>query len=91
MTKFLGRVERVNATPEYLFRVDTVTLFGSTLSNAERLGDVNIAVDLKSKAEGILNFRNGARNTDVLRKERDGLSQLLSSGLIGLRRKFAYS
>jgi hypothetical protein len=42
----------VNATPEYLYRVDGVIVFGSFLSDVEQLGDVNVAVDLQSKATG---------------------------------------
>lgn len=57
LTEFLERVERVNATPEYLYRVDTAILYGSMLSNAERLGNVNVAVNLKSKARGETEFQ----------------------------------
>jgi hypothetical protein len=46
---FMQRVGRVNATPEYLYRVDTAILFGSMLSDVERLGDVDIAVNLEPK------------------------------------------
>jgi hypothetical protein len=49
LAQFLERVHKVNATPEYLFRVKNVVLFGSILSNAERLGDVDIAISLEAK------------------------------------------
>jgi len=49
LAQFLERVHRVNATPEYLFRVKNVVLFGSILSHAERLGDVDIAISLEAK------------------------------------------
>jgi len=52
LTEFLTRAERVNATPEYLYRVDMAILYGSMLSTAERLGNVNVAVNLESKARG---------------------------------------
>jgi hypothetical protein len=52
LAEFMERVQAVNATPEYLYRVDGVILFGSFLSDVEQLGDVNVAVDLQSKATG---------------------------------------
>jgi hypothetical protein len=57
LTQFLERVGRVNATPEYVYRVDTAILYGSMLSNAERLGNVNVAVNLESKAKGETEFQ----------------------------------
>jgi transcriptional regulator with XRE-family HTH domain len=44
LAQFLERVHKVNATHEYLFRVKNVVLFGSMLSNADRLGDVDTIV-----------------------------------------------
>ncbi|GGG89658.1 hypothetical protein [Silvibacterium dinghuense] len=49
LTEFKQRMERVNATSEYLYRVDTAILFGSMLSDVECLGDVDVAVNLESK------------------------------------------
>jgi predicted nucleotidyltransferase len=49
LAQFLERVHKVNASPEYLFRVKNVVLFGSILSHAERLGDVDIAISLEAK------------------------------------------
>jgi predicted nucleotidyltransferase len=49
LAQFLERVHKVNATHEYLFRVKNVVLFGSMLSNADRLGDVDIAISLEAK------------------------------------------
>jgi len=40
---------RVNATPEYLYRVDTAILFRSMLSDVEHLGDVDVAINLEPK------------------------------------------
>jgi hypothetical protein len=42
LAQFMERVHKVNATPEYLFQVNNVVLFGSMLSDGERLGDVDI-------------------------------------------------
>ena len=61
LTEFLERVERVNATPEYVYRVDTAILYGSMLSNAERLGNVNVAVNLESKAKGETEFQEWSK------------------------------
>jgi len=49
LAQFLERVHRVNATSEYLYQVKDVILFGSMLSEAERLGDVDVAIKLKPK------------------------------------------
>jgi hypothetical protein len=49
LAEFMQRLERVNATSEYLYRVDTVILFGSMLSDIERLGDVDVAINLEPK------------------------------------------
>lgn len=49
LAEFMQRMERVNATSEYLYRVDTAILFGSILSDVERLGDVDVAVNLEPK------------------------------------------
>jgi len=57
LSEFMERVHAVNATPEYLYRVDGVILFGSFLSDVEQLGDVNVAVDLQSKATGQAEFQ----------------------------------
>jgi hypothetical protein len=57
LAEFMERVHPVNATPEYLYRVDGVVLFGSFLSDVEQLGDVNVAVNLESKARGEVEFQ----------------------------------
>jgi hypothetical protein len=49
LTGFLERVSKVNATSQYLYRVDNVILFGSMLSDLERLGDVDVAANLAPK------------------------------------------
>lgn len=46
---FLERVERVNADSYYLFRVAHVVVFGSYLTEAEVLGDLDIAIHLEAK------------------------------------------
>jgi predicted nucleotidyltransferase len=47
LKEFIDRVDSVNISREYAFRVRSVVLFGSMLSSADRLGDVDVAVDLQ--------------------------------------------
>ena len=49
LDQFLERVKRVNDTQEYVYRVEHVVLFGSMLSDIDRLGDVDVAVQLQPK------------------------------------------
>ena len=49
LEELLERVHIVNATSKYLYRVESVVLFGSMLSDVERLGDVDVAIDLQPK------------------------------------------
>lgn len=51
LTQFLERVQRVNDTQEYVYRVEHVVLFGSMLSDIDRLGDVDVAVQLQPKVD----------------------------------------
>lgn len=47
----LRRVEEVNATPHYLFRIPTVIVYGSYVRGEAFLSDVDIAVGLEPKWE----------------------------------------
>lgn len=49
LAQFLERVHRVNSTQAYAYRVETVVLFGSMLTDTERLGDVDVAIRLEPK------------------------------------------
>jgi len=49
LAEFIQRMERVNGVSEYLYRVEIAILFGSMLSDVERLGDVDVAVKLEPK------------------------------------------
>jgi hypothetical protein len=51
LMEFMKRVQRVNASPDYLYSVKRVAVFGSFLERRERLGDVDVSVDLKSRVE----------------------------------------
>jgi DNA-binding MarR family transcriptional regulator len=52
LTQFLERLDAVNSTPEYAYRVELVVLFGSMLTDLDRLGDVDVAFRLQPKVEG---------------------------------------
>lgn len=47
LREFLARVEVVNASRYYLYRVSRVGVFGSYLSSADRLNDIDIALTLR--------------------------------------------
>jgi hypothetical protein len=49
LAQFLERVRLVNNTQEYAYRVEHVVLFGSMLTDVERVGDVDVAVRLEPK------------------------------------------
>lgn len=49
LREFMDRVNTVNASKEYAFRITSVVLFGSMLSCSDRLGDVDVAIDLKPR------------------------------------------
>jgi hypothetical protein len=49
LSEFMKRVYLVNASSEYFYSVERVAVFGSFLGHGERLGDVDIAVDLRSR------------------------------------------
>lgn len=51
LAEFLCRVEQVNATKQFAFTVEKVVMFGSYLSNAQKLGDIDLAVKLRPRHE----------------------------------------
>jgi len=53
----MERVRLVNDNPDLVYRVESVVLFGSMLSAAERLGDVDIAIELQAKVTEETAFR----------------------------------
>jgi len=46
LAEFLDRVQQLNADPYYLYKVRKVLLFGSMLTEAAQVGDVDLAVEL---------------------------------------------
>jgi len=49
LNEFMQRVRCVNNNPAYLYSVRKVVAFGSVLGGGERLGDVEVAVELKPR------------------------------------------
>lgn len=49
LVEFIKRVQTVNSSPKYLYSVERVAVFGSFLESRTNLGDVDVAVDLKSR------------------------------------------
>jgi predicted nucleotidyltransferase len=47
--QLLARVRAVNADPNYAFKIDSVVLFGSYVSNRDRIGDVDVAIALRPR------------------------------------------
>ena len=67
LTEFMGRVIQSNDNQNYLYSVSRVVVFGSYLNNEDRLGDVDVAVDLQPriplKGNWVEIFRNHAENS----------------------------
>ncbi len=49
--EFMERVKKVNEDPYYLYKVTKVVLFGSYLTDAPQVNDIDVAVDLVLKEE----------------------------------------
>lgn len=49
LVDFMKRVQTINASSKYLYSIERVAVFGSFLGPRTNLGDVDVAVDLKSR------------------------------------------
>jgi predicted nucleotidyltransferase len=49
LQKFLERVREVNTSDKFAYRVDQVIVFGSYLSDKERINDIDLAIKLEVK------------------------------------------
>lgn len=49
LREFLDRVQEVNANSYYLYKVKRVVLFGSYLTDRDRINDIDVAVEVVSK------------------------------------------
>lgn len=52
LREFMARVEQVNRSEEFAYRVKRVVLFGSYLTDAERVNDIDLAVELVPRWDG---------------------------------------
>ena len=75
LTQFLGRVSAINENDEVAYRVTRVVVFGSYLTQASEINDVDLLVDLKP------------RNTN--RKEQEILERATRARAINNGRQFA--
>jgi hypothetical protein len=49
VAELLQRADIINANPDLLYRVKRITAFGSYITDAADLGDIDIAVELENK------------------------------------------
>lgn len=52
LQEFMEPVQMINAGREFDYKIKSVSLFGSMLSGAERLGDVDLAIEMKPAIHG---------------------------------------
>ena len=69
LREFMDRVNAVNASEEYAFKVKSAVLFGSMLSCADRLGDVDVAIDLQRRFSDSARFRQQCDRRRLLAEE----------------------
>jgi hypothetical protein len=58
LQEFMDRVQVINADDGYLYKVESIVLFGSMLSDKERLGDVDLAIELRPATADNLEFEH---------------------------------
>jgi predicted nucleotidyltransferase len=68
-TRFMERVREVCANPYYLYKVKTVVLFGSYLSDSSTMNDIDIAIEVVPKET------NTERFGELLEQRREFLLQ----------------
>jgi hypothetical protein len=66
----MERLDRLNANREYVYRVESAVVFGSMLSDAERLGDGDIAVELQPVVTQEVEFRSRCEARRLLASRR---------------------
>ncbi|MGC1297564.1 MAG: nucleotidyltransferase domain-containing protein [Alloacidobacterium sp.] len=86
LRKFLDRVRVVNGRQELAHSVESVVVFGSYLSDAKRLNDLDIAVELRAKWHDDASFQN-YRNASLDRaRARAAIPELGGRGLLAAAR-----
>ena len=68
--EFMDRVNDGSTSKEYAFKVKSAVLFGSMLSCADRLGDVDVAIDLRPCLSDSAKFRRQCDRRRHLAEER---------------------
>jgi hypothetical protein len=69
LREFIDRVNAVNASKEYAFKIRSAVLFGSMLLCADRLGDVDVAIDLQRRVSDSAKFRQQCNRRRHLAEE----------------------
>jgi hypothetical protein len=69
LREFMDRVNAINASKEYAFKLKSAVLFGSMLSSADRLGDVDVAIDLQRRISDPAKFRKHCNRRRHLAEE----------------------
>jgi len=82
LAQFLDRVSAVNAEDEFAFRVERVVVFGSYLTSASKLNDLDLLVDLaprygNSTRQELLEQSSVARAIQRGRRFRDSMEQVI--------------
>ncbi|MFT3952724.1 MAG: nucleotidyltransferase domain-containing protein [Oscillospiraceae bacterium] len=72
LAEFLERVQEVNRNEYYLYKVKEVILFGSYLRDTEKLGDIDLAVEIVPKETDNHKFYEltSARSKEAIKKGR---------------------
>jgi predicted transcriptional regulator/predicted nucleotidyltransferase len=68
LKEFMERVQIVNSDDHYLFRVKKVIVFGSYLSDKDRINDIDFAVELLPKYDQEETLRRGQDQIEEARK-----------------------
>ena len=72
VAELLQRADDINANPDLLYRVKRITAFGSYITDAAELGDIDIAVELENKVPA--GQRSEANRARAVASGRENLS-----------------
>ncbi len=91
LAQYLERVHRVNSTQVYAYSVEAVVLFGSMLTDTERLGDVDVAIRLEPKVSDESAQEQWCAARRRAPKPKEGTFAVLLTGPCGRRRRSSFS
>jgi hypothetical protein len=91
LKEFIDRVDAVNISKEYAFRVRSIVLFGSILSSADRLGDVDVAIDLQPSTQSRAGLNSYVTTEGAWLKKKEEHSLLQRVGRCGLEMRSFYN